>query len=294
MRRHAAVGICLLLASCASRRDSANRGTMAAPLPDLPPITIATLYYTLTADAARKSDAELLAGTLDTAIARLTVDYADADADQRLRAATVRVHVASSPDAHCGPGLATNRSSWHEGRCVADIHLLAPSAHPDPTSFDAPRTNVQEPMDAVYCQRVLVHEYSTVLLESICRSKSRGWSFWDAPPWFVQGAEEYLALNYSTQQAGDVTSAKYRQETLTRALVTCDWGLDAQAPYISGPVLVAFMHEHYGRDLFVRLLQSEQPTFASAMRAVLACSPEEFFTDFQAWQMRYEPQQRRP
>jgi hypothetical protein len=258
------------------------------------PVTISTPYYTLAAGADRGADAKVLAGALDVAIAALIVDYAEAGADRLLRAATVRMHIASSPNEQCGPGHATNISSWNEGSCAADIHLLAPSAHPDPASAGAPRTSMNEPMDAGYCQRVLVHEYSTVLLESICRSKGRGWSFWDAPPWFVQGAEEYLGVMYSTPDALNVTFAKYRQETRGRSLVTGDWGIDAKSPYISGPVLVAFIHEHFGRDAFIEVLKSEQPTFGAAMRAVLKCSPEEFYKAFTAWLDRDDPPRSRP
>lgn len=147
-----------------------------------PPVTLSSPYCTVVADSEHRADAELLAGTLERAAVRLAADYASADADRHLRSASVRVLVASAPNEHCGPGHATNRSEWNQGRCTAEIHVLAPSAHPDPERADSARTAMGEPMDGAYLQRVLVDEYATVLLESICRSKPSGWSFWDAPP----------------------------------------------------------------------------------------------------------------
>lgn len=247
------------------------------------PVSITTPYYSLSATGDLRADAELLAATLDAAIARLVTDYAAADADRLLRTATVRIRVASTPDETCGPGLATNRSSWDGARCTSEIHVLAPSAHPEPTSHGSPRTSMGEPMDEVYLQRVLVHEYATVLLDSICRCKPRGWSFWEAPAWFVQGSEEYLGVMYSTDHARRITLRKYMDETRARSLVSADWGLDARSPYVSGPVLVAFIHEQFGREVFVAILRSEQPTFGTAMRETLGVMPDEFHAAFAAW-----------
>lgn len=258
-------------------------GGSGTPAPTPAPFSVTTPYYSLSAPADRRADAELLAATLDVAISKFGVDFVAADADGLLRSATVRIHVASAPDEHCGPGHATNRSSWDAARCTAEIHVLAPSAHPDPALPDSPRTSMDEPMDAAYVQRVLVHEYATVLLESICRSKACGWSFWDAPPWFVQGAEEYLGVMYSTPHAREATLGKYKEATRSQSLVTSDWGLDARLPYVSGPVLVAFIHERFGRDAFVAILRSERPTFGSAMRDTLGTTPEAFHAAFAAW-----------
>ena len=247
------------------------------------PVEIATPYYTLHASADQRRDAELLAATLDHAIAAMIVDYAAADADKLLRSATVRIHVSSIPNDMCGPGHATNQSSWDGKRSTAEIHILAPSAHADPAAPGSPRTSMDEPMDNAYVQRVLVHEYATVLIESICRSKPRGWSFWDAPPWFVQGSEEYFGAMYSSPHARDVTLPLYKRATLERSLITADWGLDAREPYISGPVLIAFLQEHYGRDAFIGILRSELPTFGAAMREATKASPSEFVEQLKAW-----------
>lgn len=260
--------------------DTAGAGAIAS-LPS--PVTITTPYYSLSAPAARRADAETLARTLDGAIAALVADFAAADADRLLRSATVRVRVADAADERCGPGLASNQSHWNNGRCTAEIHVLAPSAHPDPASPDAPRTSVGEPMDEAYVQRVLVHEYATVLLESIARNKPRGWSFWNAPSWFVQGTQEYLGVMYSTDHARRVTLRKYTEATREQSLVTADWGFDARSPYVSGPVLVAFIHERFGREALVAVLRSERPTFGLAMREALATTPEGFHAAFVGW-----------
>lgn len=245
--------------------------------------TIATPYYRLVYAPALRADATLLAGTLDAAIQAWRTDYAGANADALLRAAQVEIRLAAAPDASCGVGHATNISSWDHGHCTATIHLLAPSAHPDPTQPGAPRTAMDEPQDTAYCQRVLVHEYSTVLLESITRSKAAGWSFWNAPAWFVQGAEEYLGVRYSTPHAWQITLRKYVAATRQGALVSNDFGLDVQSPYVAGPVVIAFIHERYGRDAFIALLRSPAPSFGRALRETLKVTPDQFYAAFQTW-----------
>lgn len=246
-------------------------------------IVITTPYYRLIASSVHKDDAALLAGTLDVGIKQLIADYAAADADRLLRAATVEIRIASSPSEHADVGKATNMSSWNDGKCTATIHLLAPSAHPDPAALGASRTNSNEPQDAAYCQRVLMHEYSTVLLESITRSKPKGWSFWNAPSWFVQGSEEYLGVMYSTPQGRDVTLPTYTRMTRERDLVTNDFGIDVQSPYVAGPVLIAFIHEHFGREAFIALLRSEVRSFGQAVRQTLNTTTDEFYAAWQEW-----------
>lgn len=244
---------------------------------------ITTPYYRLVASPDNKDDATRLAQVLDAGIAQLVIDYAAASADTLLRLATVEIRIASAPNEFANVGKATNESSWNQGRCRATIHMLSPSAHPDPAGPNAPRTNSNEPQDINYCHRVLMHEYGTVLLESITRSKPSGWSFWNAPPWFVQGAEEYLGAMYSTQQAREVTLPAYRRMTFEQQLVTNDFGIDVQSPHVAGPVLVEFIHEQFGRDAFVDLLRSEAPSFGKAIRLTLNTTPDEFHAKWQTW-----------
>jgi len=68
---------------------------------------------------------------------------------------------------------------------------------------------------------VLVHEYSTVLLDLVCRAKGSGWQFFEAPKWFVQGYEEYLGLTCADAQAGKVRAIlTSREPTFGRAIRT--------------------------------------------------------------------------
>lgn len=253
------------------------------PPPPDPGLKIRTAWFTLEAPDAVRGDGVSLARALEGSIRRLAADYLTADADALLRKATVTVHVAATPSDRCGPGQATTISSWNEGVCTAEIHVLAPSAHPDPDAPHAPRTLTGEPMDFDYAHRVLVHEYATILLESITRRKRGGWSFWSAPAWFVQGSEEFLGLSYSNDRARQKTLRAYTLMTHHDALVTNDWGFEAQSPYVSGSVIVAFLHDRFGRDAFIALLESQEQTFGRAVRRALGTGPDEFFALWSAW-----------
>lgn len=252
------------------------------------PIEIRTPYYLLQTSAdtpALRADADLLAHTLDDAVKQIVEDYKKLvpDADEIFRAASVTVHLCAEPNEHASVGQANVVTSWSGGKCTADIHLLAPSAHPDPNKPGAGRTMAGDPFDAAYCQRVLVHEYSTVFIESLTRRKSKGWSFYEAPAWFVQGIEEYFGTTYSTAYAREKTLPAYIRQTKEQSLVSCDFGLDVRSPYVAGPTLTAFMFEQYGREKLVALLRSEEQSFGKAARRELGVTVEQFYESFSKW-----------
>ena len=57
--------------------------------------------------------------------------------------------------------------------------------------------------------KLVMHEYSTVLLDRITRAKKAGWSFFSGPSWFVQGYEEYLGLMLSSPRNRTAVLGKY-------------------------------------------------------------------------------------
>jgi hypothetical protein len=257
-------------------------------IPALVPAWIETEHYRLSAPAGLDADVAAMRAALDHGIAALEQQFAPLDVAGLLSKATVSVQLHARPTDQAGVGHASTESGTRDGTVAtyhAAIHLLAPSAHPG----DA-RTAAGEPMDVAYCKRTLVHEYGTVLLDLLGRSKARGWQFFDAPPWFVQGYEEYLGLTCADEHAGKVTLGKYIAMVQAHPeWVSSDFGLDVTHPYVAGPVLIHFLHERYGGDKVRAILTSQEPTFGRAIRASLEVGVDRLGADWTAWLEKAAP-----
>jgi len=247
-----------------------------------PDISIKTDYYTLSAPAGLDTDAASIRTALDHGIAALKKQFAPFDAGELLARATVKVVLHAKPDDKVAPGHAGIESGTTDGTAAtyyATIHMLTPSAHPADQ-----KTAANEPMGMAYCERIIVHEYSTVLLEMICRTRGRGWQFFSAPAWFVQGYEEYIGLTCGNEEAGKVTLGKHIASVKAHPQwVGCDFGLDVAEPYTAGAVLLHFMHERYGGARVRAILFSTEPTFGRATRSALGVGVDQFCADWNTW-----------
>jgi hypothetical protein len=168
--------------------------------------------------------------------------FARFDVGALLRDTDCSVFVHQTPTDDATIAKATTRSGVTEGRYRAEIHLLALSSHPP-----EPRTSAGEPKDLEYMRKLVNHEYSSIVLDRITRTKrGGGWRFYSAPAWFVQGYEEYLGLLNSSIHNRTVLFAKYKE------IVRSDPRRVSLAPaaslrnsYIDGAVLLAFLHNHF-------------------------------------------------
>lgn len=277
MRHHRAFSaliIACLITLCAFPSD--------APAQDQPVTSeLVTPYYRIKSYSATKDDAAFARSALDAAIANLLDHFNHDELEPLLRKVRVTVHLHATPTPQANEHTATARTGTRDGNVAtyyADIHLLAPSSMPEGLL-----TSAGLPKDEAYFKRLITHEYSTVPLQLITRAKPEGWRFSSAPSWFLQGYEEYLAY---TASPGDQQEAIKHIINLVKQQpdrVRADFGLDVTDPYITGAVLVMFMHEHYGSERVHAILTSPEPSFGAAARASLGVSLEEFFVDWQAW-----------
>lgn len=254
----------------------------SAPAQDQPVTDeLVTPYYRLKSYAAPEQDAALARHALDAAISNLLEHFGRDELEPLLRRADVTVHLHTTPTALANEHTATALTGTRDGKVAtyyADIHLLALSSMPEGLL-----TSAGLPKDEAYFKRLITHEYSTVPLQLITRAKPEGWRFSSAPSWFLQGYEEYLAY---TASPGDQQVATAHIVSLVRRRpdrVQADFGLDVTDPYITGAVLVMFMHEHYGPDRVHAILTSPEPGFGAAARTSLGVTLDEFFAHWQAW-----------
>jgi hypothetical protein len=73
--------------------------------------------------------------------------------------------------------------------------------------------------------------------------------------------------------------ARVRRETI----VQTDFGLQVSEPYIGGTALLWFMEERYGWESILKVVESPEPTWGSAMRSQVGVTADTFAADFQQW-----------
>ena len=232
--------------------------------------------YSITAETSVAADSKQIAGLADAAIGALAAAFPDWDVTGIIKASNLKIIIHATPTSRANEGTATLETGNDNGTPHARLEILAPSRH----SATA-RTNVGEPKDAKYFQRLLIHEISSLVFERVAGRKPDGWRFYAAPSWFVQGLEQYVAFR---QTAGKLSLQLYLDRVRQDAnIIQTDFGLHVTEPYIGGVVLLAFMEERYGWDSIQKLLLSREPTFGAAIRKQLGVTADTFASEFQRW-----------
>jgi hypothetical protein len=236
-------------------------------------------YYQLFYHPDYEKDGKKVKELLDSGIEALKKEFKDHPVDQLLRVdCKIFLYPTRSEKAsEYMAKITTGRDN--KGKYSAVIDLLPPSAYD--TNY---RSNVGEPPGYDYFSKLVVHEYSTILLEQLTRSKKKGWRFFDAPKWFTDGYEEYLGLTLS--------APRNRKEVLNKYLAThkenpnridFDFGISITNDYIDGALLLLFMNESFGRQKVQAILTSEEPRFGKAVTSSLGVNLEEFKKRWEEW-----------
>jgi hypothetical protein len=235
-------------------------------------------YYQLLYRLGHEEDARKVKGFLDAAIAALKKEFAEFPVDELLRVnCVIYLHPARTEKA--SEHTVTITTGQNNGKYHAVIDLLAPSAYDR-----GYRSNINEPAGDDYIHKLVVHEYSTVLLERITRAKKAGWSFFNAPRWFVDGYEEYLALMLSSpRNRGEVLGKYLAMHKGDRQRIGFDFGISVKDDYVDGALLLLFMHETFGSKRVHAILTSEQRSFGTAMASSLGVGLEEFQKRWDEW-----------
>jgi hypothetical protein len=234
--------------------------------------------YQLFYNPEREKDAKKVQGFLDAGIASLKKEFADFPVDDLLRVdPVIYLHPKATDKASERTALIT--TGVDKGKYYAVIDLLTLSAY-DPNY----RNNINQPADDDYFHKLVMHEYSTILLERITRSKKAGWTFFGAPRWFIDGYEEYLGITCSAPGNRKEFMEKYlAMHRKTPARVSFDFGIEVENEYIDGALLLLFMHETFGKKRVQAILTSAEPRFGTAMARELGVNLEEFKKRWDGW-----------
>ena len=134
----------------------------------------------------------------------------------------------------------------------------------------------------MYLQKLIIHELSTLYLEGATRAKSEGWWLFDAPSWFYQGYQEYLAIELGPDEQRDEIWNRLREhagdcpEFEAADPTPCD-------DYIDGALLLKFMHERWGDDTLQTLLSRQEPTFEESLENALEIDESRLFEAWKSW-----------
>ena len=240
--------------------------------------TARTAAYTLHYDGGRETDAEMIGRFLKTANARIAGEFRAHEPDVLLEGVKLEVFLHPRAGEMASESHATMTSNLARQDYEAAIHLLTPSAY-GPRDSAAPRRDV----DKDYLFRQVVHEVSALYVQRLILAKPEGWNYDAAAPWFLQGYDEYLAGIHGRRDE-DVTLASYRDEVRhDPGRVTFDRGIQVGNPYSDGAVVVAFLHDMFGRDAVQNIWLSPEPTFERALLTSLDTDYSELEKRWHLW-----------
>src|SRR5687767_8681473 len=249
-----------------------------APADDPMWVIVKTDFYRLHHAPGHEADAKKVRQLLDASITALKAEFDGLPVAELLRVdCAIYLHPKGSGKASEYSVSITTRQDGDKYSAVID--LLTPSAY-SPTY----RSNVGEPAGDDHLAKLVLHEYSTILLERVTRTKKGGWGFYSAPKWFTDGYEEYLGLVLSTPRNRNEVLAKYlATQKANPGRVTFEFGVSVADPYIDGALLLAFMHEEFGKKRVQAILTSREPRFGKAVAAALGVGLDEFQKRWADW-----------
>lgn len=189
-----------------------------------------------------------------------------------------RIFILDKRNKNVKEGRALLKSGTRDGTLktyVADLEIFAHSKY-----LGAGKTIIGLPYDQPYYKKVVIHEYSTSILDVLTRSKE-GWKFRQAPNWFVQGFPEYFGLIASTQERIVKLTKLFHLKSREH------FDKIDKLPYLKGPSMILYLHELYNKKLILDFLNSHDENFESAFKNTFGISDSAFEKLWKEFIQRY-------
>jgi hypothetical protein len=165
-----------------------------------------------------------------------------------------------------GTGVALTRSDARR----ATMFIYSPSCDPDPR----PRR----------FEKTLLQELSGDYLQATTRMRPGGWRFYEAPPWFVQGMEEWVTLQLHDRPTDLVSAAiAVAKASPDDAILLREGRIAVANPYRDGLALVAWLAATRAVDAPTRILTSDAPTFDAALSEVVGLDGAGLVAAYRQW-----------
>jgi len=177
-------------------------------------------------------------------------------------------------------------STDDQGRRTGTIFLLGPSARIWTeqrlvSSLGLPKEGED------YHAKVLMSEYIPIGHYAVQDGRpAGGWRYYSAPPWFVQGLQEYDGIYYTTDTNRVRTAEALMHWARQNAgrFACCTNGLELVDVYNGGAAFMAFLAAEFGEGVHERLLRSGARTFDEALATeTRPYSLSELFDRFRRW-----------
>ncbi|MCZ6671488.1 MAG: hypothetical protein O7C75_00975 [Verrucomicrobia bacterium] len=222
-----------------------------------------------------EQDAEYIEKSINNALACFEKAFKEWTPTEKIRNANLEVILHPEANFLAGPGRTEIHTETKDGVYHARLHLFPPSL-----ITPGHRTSMNEPMGKDYYDRLMIHELFSIIADKVTRNKESGWHIYEAPDWFVQGLEQYVALSISDSEE---TLRKYiirtkKNETISQT----DSGLAVSNPYTCGTALLAYLCRN-GNNTIKQLLMSNDPSFEEAIQRHTGMNTKVFLTKFNEW-----------
>ena len=200
------------------------------------------------------------------------------------------IYLHPSPNARATVDQAWNHccTASTDGIKVGTIDMLAPSASAFKASSAISSLGMRK-SSTDYQAKILFSEYIPIGHYEAQAARGEGWKYYSAPNWFVQGLQEYDAIEHSTAGNRDSTAKRLVAWAKSHRAVfsCCAPELSVGDDYNGGATFMKFLADEFGESVHARLLRSTAATFTDALSEVTKpYSRPELFARFQAWLTR--------
>ncbi len=239
-----------------------------------------------------REDGERAVTLLDNAVAVAKAKYGTT-----YRGTPCKINLYPTPNGSASTGSAGIQSSISKQQgnvsvTSCTVHLLTRSA---PDWKTASGSSWGDPKDGTYWDALLVNEYITIFQDLTTIIKPSGFTYSQAPNWFVQGLEAFDGYYHSTEAGLERVRGLLRDGRLgvknRKTYVGCCKRSDAvgvsamgvKDDYIDGLALTAFLAMTFGEEVHAKILRSARLTFEDALVQETGMSINELFEAYVVW-----------
>ncbi len=119
-------------------------------------------------------------------------------------------------------------------------------------------------MDHHYFDKLVLHEVAPIYFELFARAHDR--EYHDAPGWFEQGMEEYVAVFRADDYWHTTGCRVYYGRERNNPGIDVDFGLNVMDVYNDGLILTKFIADEFGEKALLQIIVAREPTFGRRLK----------------------------
>lgn len=163
----------------------------------------------------------------------------------------------------------------------AHIVLVNPAVHGDITSDGFSRS-----YDRVWYHKNLIHECTAAFMW-LYEPPAPRWQLQQAPAWFIEGLQEFVAIERGPNEARELYRARYLPRLHASTVSPLFERVDEK--YADGFLIVLFLHEEFGSRPVHDVLNRRHEGFWASLERSLGEARPRLFERWSAWRSRNQP-----